>query len=125
MVARKKSKKSREQSSNVGYVCPKHALKPRPEVYADRPIESFVGKMVKLGFEVEPEPPEFKERFPDKHWPSIEHMWVEVRQVAKNKKELHGIVSNDPLFAGVEFGQGILFTPDEIEAVAGEEEIRG
>ena len=106
-------------------VCPHHQPKPRPELYARRPLASFVGKHVKLGFDTIPEPAEFKEEFPDREWPLKEHMWVKVGHVAPNGTELYGVVDNDPIFCDFSSGQGVFFTADEIEMVLGEPEVRG
>ncbi len=116
---------NKEPLANVGLMCPHHQPKPRPELYADRPLQSFVGKHVKLGFETRPEPEEFKKDFPDRKWPDKEHMWVEVKSVSVTGKELHGVIANDPILCDLSCGQGVVFTADEIEMVYGEPEMRG
>lgn len=114
-----------ESHRNVALVCPHLQPKPRPELYAHRPLASFVGKHVKLGFDTMPEPPQFKEDFPDREWPLKEHMWVEVKHVGPSGNELYGVLANDPRLCDLSCGQGVFFTADEIEMVFGEPEMRG
>lgn len=115
-----------EHPSNFGFTCEDHAPKPRPDLYGSRPLESFVGKYVKLGFPVIPcpedAPPQIKNMWPP--FGHKEHMWVMVEKVENG--ELVGKVNNDPVFA-LEYPDGtqVAFSRDEIEMVNGEEDPRG
>ena len=92
---------------NTGMVCPEHAPRPQAE-FAEKPIEFFLGGLVKLGFP-------FKRANGED---SLEHMWV--RQIVKNEdpsvpEELVGILDNDPHFAELVCGDRIAFSRKEVE----------
>lgn len=96
----------KEPEGNIGHVCSDCA--PKPGGYKDQPLAFFVGKIVKLGFPTGLE-----------DGPSLEHMWVQVKEVVEEegKPALKGVLDNDPAFAPGGCGDLVVFTVDEIEDV--------
>ena len=94
-----------ENPRNVRSICGNCAPKPNPE-FSEIPMEWFIGKYCKLGFEV----PE------ESRGPSKEHMWVKVESCSNEK--LHGVLDNNPLFVpNLSLKDKVSFTTDEIEDV--------
>lgn len=85
-----------ESMSNVG-ACHSNCA-PKPDaILAQKPLDWFIGKFVKLGFPV-------VEEIVAQGGPNKEHMWVAVERIATedegpNGEELVGKVNNDPVFA--------------------------
>jgi len=91
-----------EPISNIGHVCPVHA--PKPGRFAGQDPQTFLGKVVKLGFKTT-------------DGKTTEHMWVKVDKVNENG-ELEGVLDNDPVYdVGYVCGDALAFQVEEIEAV--------
>jgi hypothetical protein len=86
---------------NVQIICPDH-YQPDPQVQA-KPLEWFVGKLVKLRFPIPGRPT------------NAERMWVAVNSL--RGEELVGTLTNEPLFADQSYGDEIVFRREEVLVV--------
>ena len=98
-----------EPRSNVSHVCDEHAPRPAPR-YFDKPGAWFVGRIVKVGFDVQnPAHPDI----------TCEHMWVSVE--GSHGDLLRGRLDNDPFYAtGLKDGDEVVFDRRLVEAVYGD-----
>ena len=88
---------------NIRYTCRDHSSRPDP-YWAQQPLDFFVRKHVKLGFE------------PNCPGPEKEHMWVQV--IGVQDGHLVGLLCNTPTACTyIRMGQMVEFTADEIESV--------
>ena len=82
-----------DEGPHIGLVCSEHASRPRHE-FTTRPVTSFIGHFIKLGFDI---PEEIQIRA---HVGAKEHMWVAITGLAEDEDhDLHGCLFDIPHFA--------------------------